>query len=205
MSNKDEIESYIFGLKDVFSRLPIETIDQIVNLLMTAYDNEQQVFTMGNGGHGSTASHFINDLVKHTIVSEKKDRVVVTGKRFKAMCLNDSMVVLTTWANDLSYEDCFSQQLINWVKKGDLVFGFSASGNSKNILKAFDVAKRHQAISICFTGGDGGKAKDVADICLIVPTRNYLFLEDAHLSIVHILSNVVRLIIQRRNLATPTV
>jgi D-sedoheptulose 7-phosphate isomerase len=136
--------------------------------------------------------------VKHTIVSDKKDKVTVEGKRFKAMCLNDSMAVLTTWANDLSYEDCFSEQLINWVRKGDIVFGFTASGNSKNVLKAFKVAKKHGAISVCFTGGDGGKAKGVADVCLIVPSKFYLYTEDLHMVVVHVLCDVVRSIIQKR-------
>ena len=198
MDTKKRIEGYISGVSQVFPNLPVDTIESIVDLLLEAYQKEKQIFTMGNGGHGSTASHFINDLVKHAVVSDAKDAVVVKGKRFKAMCLCDSIVTLTTWANDLGYDDCFSQQLINWIQKGDLVFGFTASGNSKNILKAFEVAKAHGATTICFTGGNGGKAKDVADISLIAPTHDCLFIEDIHLSVVHLLCGVVRAIIQKK-------
>ena len=198
MNTKGRIEAYTSGVSQVFSELSVATIEKIVNLLMKAYDDENQIFTMGNGGHGSTASHFINDLVKHAIVSDAKDAVVVKGKRFKAMCLCDSMATLTTWANDLGYENCFSEQLINWIKKDDIVFGFSASGNSKNVLKAFKVAKDYGATTICFSGGSGGRAKEIVDISFIVPSDNYLFIEDVHLSVVHLLCEVVRAIIQEK-------
>jgi D-sedoheptulose 7-phosphate isomerase len=192
------IAEYFSGLEAVSSEMPVDTISEVIDLLLEAFDKRKQVFAMGNGGHCCTASHFVQDLVKHTIVSDTKDEVVWKGKRFKALSLCESMSSLTTWANDVSYEACFSEQLKGWVEEGDLVFGFTSSGNSKNILEAFETARSCGAKSVCITGKDGGKARNLADICLIVPTYTPLFIEDAHLAIVHVMCNAIRSAIQKR-------
>ncbi|MCL4376870.1 MAG: SIS domain-containing protein [Actinobacteria bacterium] len=192
------INNYIKELEGILPKLPIEEIKKVADLFVETYENENYIFTMGNGGHGSTASHFVNDLLKHTIVSDEKNEVVIHNKRFKALSLNDSIATITTWANDVSFDVCFSEQLKNWMKKGDLVIGFSASGNSKNILKAFETAKDYRAKSIAFTGGNGGKMKILADISIVIPTNNYLYIEDMHLVIAHIITNLVRAKIQKK-------
>lgn len=192
------IDNYIKELEEILPKLPVEEIKKTADLFVEAYEKENHIFTMGNGGHSSTASHFVNDLLKHTIVSDKKNEVVIHDKRFKAMSLNDSIATITTWANDVSYDVCFSEQLKNWIKKDDLVIGFSASGNSKNILKAFETAKEYKAKSIAFTGGSGGKMKFLADISIVIPSNNYLYIEDMHLVIVHIITNLVRAKIQKK-------
>ena len=192
------IKDYVSGIESILPNLQFDIIYKLADVFIKAYENENLFFTMGNGGHGSTASHFVNDLLKHTIVSDDKNEVVVHGKRFKAMSLNDSISTITTWANDVGYDYIFSEQLINWVKKGDIVIGFSASGNSKNIIKAFEEAKKHGAISVAFIGGNGGKMKGIADISFTVPSNNYLFIEDLHLIVTHMLCNVVRAMVQKK-------
>jgi len=198
MNIQNEIKDYLSGTREVFGRVPVSTIEEIIKVLLKAYEDGKKVITMGNGGHASTASHLINDLAKHTIVSDKKDKVIVKGKRFKTLCLNDNMPTLTSWANDVGYEDCFSEQLANWVEEGDVVIGITGSGNSQNILNAFEVAKRQRAISIALTGYQGGKIKDVADICFIVPSDNISFIEDVHFSLTHLWCDIIRGIIQKK-------
>ena len=192
------IEDYVFGIREVFGKVPVNTIKEIIKALLKAYEEGKKVITMGNGGHASTASHLINDLAKHTIVSDKKDEVIVKGKRFKTLCLDDNVATLTSWANDVGYEDCFSEQLTNWVEEGDVVIGITGSGNSQNILNAFQVAKRHRAITIALTGYQGGKIKDVADISFIVPSNNISFIEDVHFSLTHLWCGIIRRILQRK-------
>ena len=192
------INNYIRELKDILPKLPVEEIKKTADLFVEAYENENHIFTMGNGGHSNTASHFINDLLKHILVSDEKNVVVIGDKRFKAMSLNDNVAIITAWANDVSYDICFSEQLKNWIKKDDLVIGFSASGNSKNILEAFKVAKEYKAKSIAFLGENGGKMKALADLSIIVPSNNYLYIEDMHLVISHIITNLVRARIQKK-------
>jgi D-sedoheptulose 7-phosphate isomerase len=191
-----EVKSYILGVRDVLSGLSQDDIKKMVEILFKAYEEDKQIFTMGNGGHGSTATHFVNDLLKHTIVSDEKDKVIVTKNRVKAMCLCDNISTLTAWANDLGYEYCFSEQLANWVEEGDVVIGISGSGNSENVLKAFEVAREKGAITICLTGRDGGRAKGIADLSIIVPTDNMLYIEDIHLLITHLCCDVLKKLIR---------
>jgi len=198
MDIRDKIKDHTSGLREVFSRLPIDTIEEIIKVLLKAYEDGKKVITMGNGGHGSTASHLINDLAKHTVVSDKKDKVIVKGKRFKTLCLNDNMATLTSWANDVGYNDCFSEQLANWVEEGDVIIGISGSGNSENVLKAFEVARKSGAITIALTGYQGGKIKNIADICFIVPSNNISFIEDVHFSLTHLWCDIIRRILQRK-------
>ncbi len=200
MEETNLIKEYVNQLETVICNLPIYEIHKIAKILIRAYENGNLIFTMGNGGHSSTASHFVNDLLKHTIVSNDKNKIAITRKRIKAISLNESMPTITAWANDISYEVCFSEQLINWIERDDIVIGFSASGNSKNIIKAFEIAKLHKSISIGFIGKNGGKMKDIADFSLQVPSNNDLYIEDAHLIITHIITNFIRTIIQKRDL-----
>ena len=120
----------------------------------------KKILTMGNGGHGNTAAHMINDIAKHTISSDAKDAWSRTSV-FSTMCLNDSVSFMTGVANDMGYDHIFSEQLKNWCEEGDVVIGISGSGNSPNVLKAFEVAKSRGATTICFSGKGGGKAKSV--------------------------------------------
>ena len=198
MNIEKEIKGYLSGIREVFKKVPVNTIEEIVQVLLKAYEDDKKVITMGNGGHASTASHHVNDLTKHTIVSDEKNEVIVKEKRFKALCLNDSIATLTGWANDVGYESCFSEPLAGWVEEGDVVIGISASGNSQNILRAFRVAKDKKAITIALSGYQGGKIKDIADICLIVPSDDILFIEDLHFSLAHLWTSIIRRIIQKK-------
>ena len=195
---RKEIETYASGMQEVFGRLPEETIEKIIKVLLEAYENGGKVITMGNGGHGATASHFINDLAKHTVVSDKKDEVIVKGKRFKALCLCDNMATLTSWANDVGYDSVFAEQLENWAEKGDVVIGYTGSGNSENIIKAFNLAKERGAITIALTGYQGGKIRDIADICLIAPSDRISFIEDVHFTLGHMWCDSLRRIIKEK-------
>jgi D-sedoheptulose 7-phosphate isomerase len=192
------INNYIKELIYVLSKLPVKEIEKATDFIIEAYENENHIFTMGNGGHSNTASHFINDLSKHILVSDEKNLVVVHDKRLKAMSLNDNVSSITAWANDISYDICFSEQLKNWIKKNDLVIGFSASGNSKNVLEAFKVAKEYGARSIAFLGESGGKMKTLANLSILVPSNNHLYIEDMHLAIAHMITNLARAIIQKK-------
>ena len=138
---------------------------------------EATIFTAGNGGSAATASHFCNDLIKGCRVDGRMG--------FKAVCLSDPMAVLTCLANDYGYDDVFSVQLKTHAKPGDLLIVFSGSGNSPNILKAIHFARERGLYIIGFGGRDGGKMKELCDICLIAPTNSMEELEDLHLCYCH--------------------
>jgi len=200
MSNEketDNLKEYVRRYIETCDKIPYHTIKRMIEILWNAAQNGNTIFTMGNGGHCNTASHMINDLAKHTISSDNK-KEVVAKVRFKTMCLNDSMSFVTGIANDMGFEKIFSEQVENLAQKGDVVIGISGSGNSENILKAFDAAKRKGATTICLAGFSGGKAKTVADICIVVPCDKMVIVEDIHFMITHMVADELKRLVQNR-------
>ena len=114
---------------------------------------------MGNGGSGSTASHFACDINKGSCFE--------LNKKFKVICLNDNMPTILAYANDLSYDKIFVEQLKNFLQEGDVVIGISGSGNSETVLQAVSYAKEHGARTVGLSGFDGGTLARIADVPLI--------------------------------------
>ena len=161
-----------------------DQIKEIVEHLITARNNGRTIFTMGNGGSGSTSSHFVSDLLKTAIIND--------SDRFKAISLVDNVPVTLAWSNDVSYDCIFSEQLKNFLADGDIVIGFSGSGNSKNIVNAFEYAKTKGTICIAISGMSGGKISKLADISLIIPSNDMLIIESMHILICHCMINAIR-------------
>ena len=201
MSILQEVEDYIGNVEKTLKALSKQDIVRFIEMLEEVYKNGKKVITMGNGGHGATASHYVNDLIKHMVVGDDKKEIIVK-KRMRALCLSDNVFTLTAYANDVGYECSFSEPLKNWVEEGDLVIGISSSGNSANIVNAFQVAKEKGAKTVCLAARDGGKAKKAVDLCIIVPThekptaQETLYLEDLHVLICHLSVYIVRKKIQ---------
>ena len=177
---------------------PQYSVSLLIQMLIEDYEDGSTLYTMGNGGHGATASHMVNDMSKHLFVTDDRSAFVVKGGRFRAICLNDSWATMTAWANDMGWEMAFAGPLANMVAAGDVVLGISGSGNSPNILKAFEVAQQAGAKTVCLTGPSGGKARQVADLCVTVPCENILQIEDVHMTITHLCTEVVRKYVQRQ-------
>jgi D-sedoheptulose 7-phosphate isomerase len=156
----------------------------IVSVLTTARDSGKRVYTCGNGGSASTASHMASDLNKG---ANRQD-----SPRFKAIALTDNIPAMSAWANDSSYEDIFVEQLKNHLEKGDVVIAISGSGNSPNILKAVHYANDIGATTIGLSGFDGGKLSKIAKISYVVPNNCMQQVEDIHLVIEHMLSLILR-------------
>lgn len=153
------------------------TIEKITQILINGRNNGNRIFTMGNGGSGSTATHFVSDLLKTAIT--KGD------KRFSAISLVDNIPVTLAWSNDSSYDDIFVEQLKNFLTKNDIVIAFSGSGNSLNVIKALEFAKDNGAITIGFTGMSGGKLSKICDYCYVVPSDDMLTIESFHVMLCH--------------------
>jgi D-sedoheptulose 7-phosphate isomerase len=198
MDHVANLKTYAKGLQDVLNDLPYDAISKTVDVLWKNVQEEKCIYTMGNGGHCNTASHMINDLAKHTVSSDDKTAVVSQKLRFRTACLNDSMSFVTGIGNDMGFDHIFSEQVINWVKPGDVVIGISGSGNSKNILNAFEAAKKIGATTICYSGFKGGKARDVADINIIIPCNKMVQVEDVHLMVNHMIADELKRLVQNR-------
>jgi len=179
-----DAKQYFDALQIVIAGLSHEGVDAIADELMGAYQAGRKVFLFGNGGSASLASHFACDLGKGTAYCNG-------GKRFRVMALTDNLPVLTAWANDSSYEDVFSEQLRNFVEPSDVAFAVSGSGNSKNVLKGLRVARDLGARTIGITGFEGGKMKDLCDVCVVVQSTDMQIIEDLHLAMAHALFRIV--------------
>jgi len=178
------IRGYLNELQDLIDRLPVEQIDRVIEVLREARRQRKQIFTMGNGGSASTASHFVCDLAKNTRLENYPP--------FRVIGLSDNIPAMLAYANDEGYENVFSQQLASLVEPGDVVIAISASGNSPNVLKAVEVARKAGATTIGFTGFDGGKLAGMVDINLLVPSHSIEQVEDLHLVLEHMITKNLR-------------
>jgi D-sedoheptulose 7-phosphate isomerase len=176
---KQHVETYLEGLREAVDALEHPKLIRLGEMLFRAYTNGKQVFTLGNGGSASTASHMAADLAKNTIGPNMR--------RFRIISLNDNVSLLTALANDIGYENVFSEQLKSLVRAGDLIVVISASGNSPNVLSAIRCAQARSAEVAGLFGFDGGAASELADLSIVVPSRHYGIIEDVHLTINHVL------------------
>jgi D-sedoheptulose 7-phosphate isomerase len=174
------VSDYLSKVKDAIELVDAAKIEQLISWLSETRAANQTIFTMGNGGSSSTASHWVNDLVKGA--SYEKDL------RFKVICLNDSVSTLTAYSNDVDYEQAFVEPLKNFLAPKDLVIAISGSGNSNNVIKAVEYAKTLGARTVGLTGRDGGKLGSIVDLEIRVPEQNMGRIEDVHMMITHAVS-----------------
>ncbi len=180
----DPVKDYIAQMQQVLGDLPVERINEVIMLLQQARGEGRQIFIMGNGGSASTASHFVADLAKNTRHAGQPD--------FKVMGLTDNMALLSAYANDEGYENAFARQLANFLRPGDIVIGISTSGNSSNVIQAIDLANQAGAVTVGFTGFNGGMLGTLVDYHLHVPSQVIELVEDVHLMFEHIIVKSLR-------------
>jgi len=170
-------KEYLGQLRQMLDLFPHEQFEKMIDCLLAAYAEGRRIFIMGNGGSAMTASHFACDLNKGCSLG--RDR------RFKAICLNDSIPTLLAYANDLSYEQVFVEQLKNFHVPGDVVMGISASGNSANVLRAIEHANRCEGVTIGWCGFNGGALGPMVRIPLVIRFQDMQKIEDLHMIIAH--------------------
>ncbi|QAR32099.1 SIS domain-containing protein [Geovibrio thiophilus] len=179
--NRNYAESYIKKLTALLENTDTEAVNRIIELLEELDPFENTVYFMGNGGSAATASHFATDLG----VGLKLRGI----KNFSVICLSDNIPAVTAISNDVGYDNIFYAQLKNRLKKGDVLVAISASGNSPNIVKAAEYAKKTGTRIIGCTGFDGGKLRELSDINFHVQTEKgeYGLVEDMHMILDHII------------------
>ena len=175
---------YIDELNVALKSIDLGELSKTKDALLSARDSDNNIFVVGNGGSASTASHMACDIGKGVLGHTGEKKI----KRFRIMSLNDNIATMTAWSNDTSFDDVFAEQLENLANKGDVLVAISASGNSSNIIKAVNVAKKKGCKIIGFVGFDGGKLKKLSDICLWAKVDKYDVSEDVHLIFEHILT-----------------
>lgn len=175
----NNIASYIGKLQHTLDTIDKNEINTLLNILIEAYNEDRNIFVMGNGGSAATASHFACDINKGIAFGFKK--------RFKVIALTDNPVTMMAYANDMSYDDIFVEQMKNFFNPGDVVICISGSGNSKNIVKATEYANLNDGVTVGLTGYNGGVLKHISKFSVNANVDDMQLSEDVHMAVVHII------------------
>jgi D-sedoheptulose 7-phosphate isomerase len=157
-------------------------IREVVNIIVTAFKNGNRVYFCGNGGSAADAQH---------LAAEFSGRFYTDRKALPAEALHCNTSYITAVANDYSYDVVYSRIIEGIGNKGDVLVGLSTSGNSQNILNAFDAARSNGMITIAFTGLTGGQMKMSADYLLNIPSTDTPRIQESHIMVGHIICQLV--------------
>lgn len=159
-----------------------EKIEKAVNEIIKCFSTQNKIVIFGNGGSAADAQHIVAEFIGRF----QKER-----KSLPAIALTTDSSIITSLANDYSYDIVFSRQCESLVSKGDVVIGISTSGNSKNVEKGIKTAKSMGAVTIGLLGGDGGIINNVVDIPIVVESTNTARIQEVHRVIYHIICGIV--------------
>ena len=169
-------------VKTRFLKENLPKLLDMIKLISHAFEAGNKLFLFGNGGSAADAQHLAAEFV---------NRYVMDRPPLPAIALTTDTSILTSISNDFSFNEIFAKQLKALGKEGDVAFGISTSGNSSNIIKAFEVAKEMRMKTVALTGNDGGAIAKMADISLIVPSTSTPRIQEVHILVGHILCEMV--------------
>ena len=172
-------EQYKTQLLAAIDTVDLGRVDQAIEVFRRAREQGRHIFVCGNGGSASTASHFACDIVKGASFNR--------SQRFRIMALTDPLPTITAYANDVSYDSVFVEQLRNFAQPEDVFMGISGSGNSPNVIRAMEYANSIGCRTIALTGRDGGKLGPLAELNIQVPVPHMGRIEDAHMIVCHMI------------------
>ncbi|MFC1964269.1 D-sedoheptulose 7-phosphate isomerase [Chloroflexota bacterium] len=155
---------------------------EVVSLIVTTFKSGGKVVLCGNGGSAADAQHIAGELI---------GKFLLERRALPALALTTNTSSLSAIANDKGYEEVFSRQVEALVSGKDVVIGISTSGNSTSVIKAVQEAKKKGARTIGFTGSSGGKLAEVADLTILVPSDSTPRIQEAHITIGHIICELV--------------
>ena len=155
-----------------------KTVQQITDAVVAAFEAGHRVMFCGNGGSAADAQH---------LAAEFSGRFYKNRRALPSDALHCNSSYLTAVANDYSYDDIYSRLVDGTMEKGDVLIGISTSGNSPNIVKAFETARNKGIITVGFTGASGGKMKELSDYLLNIPSTDTPRIQESHILLGHII------------------
>ena len=176
--------AFLKRIADELLRLNPAQVQALADVMHEKYLAGRMIFVIGNGGSGSNASHFCEDIGKGTL-KLPQDLQNDAKKRFRILSLTDNTPYILAWGNDEGFDKVFVEQLKNLASPGDLLVAISGSGNSKNILSAVEWANTHGLTTVGCTGFTGGKLQTLAHKNLHVPLDDMGIVETLHLAAFH--------------------
>lgn len=193
MKNSKFIGDYLSEISKIIRKISVEGTDKAMEVLFQAWKEGKWVFTCGNGGSASTATHFACDLAKS---------VAPEGKRgLKTECLNDNIPLMLALINDEGFDNLFVEQLKTKFGKGDVLICISVHGGagrdkadlwSQNLIKAMKYVRENGGKTIGLSGFDGGPMKNIADVCIVVPANSTPYVESLHLALEHLICSCLK-------------
>ena len=183
LGTKLDVRPFLDRVAQELNRINPAEVQVLADLIFECYQRRQFVFVIGNGGSGSNASHFCEDMGKCTL--RREDFEDDKKQRLRILSLTDNTPYILAWANDEGFERVFVEQLKNLASEGDLLVAISGSGDSPNILRAVEWANRRGLKTFGCTGFNGGKLRALAHKGLHVPLDDMGIVESIHLTAFH--------------------
>lgn len=182
-SGRDYACGYVEYLARILKEMDMGAVETVMDLFESARQGGRTIFFIGNGGSAATCSHFANDFTLATRGTQEKP--------FKALSLCDNNALMLAISNDVGYEGLFVEQLKTLARRDDLLVSISASGNSKNLVKAVEYANRSGMVSVGMAGFSGGAMKDLCRHFIYIPSHagEYGPAEDVALILDHVISS----------------
>ncbi|HYT88576.1 MAG TPA: SIS domain-containing protein [Gemmataceae bacterium] len=180
---KLDVRPFLDRVGQELARIDPAEVKALADAIYGCYESGRLAFICGNGGSGSNASHFCEDLGKGTL--RRQDFDDDKKKRLRVLSLTDNTPYILAWGNDEGFERVFVEQLKNLASPGDLLIAISGSGNSPNVLRAVEWANRNGLRTFGCTGFDGGKLRHLAQHGLHVPLDDMGIVESIHLTAFH--------------------
>jgi D-sedoheptulose 7-phosphate isomerase len=176
---KPWIENYLAEQRRTLEAIPVQAVENLIELFRNALQEDKQIFVFGNGGSASNVSHFVTDLGKCSSDA--------AYRRFRCLSLNENTSWITALGNDYAYEDVYLRQLTNYAREGDLAMALSVSGNSPNVVKAFEWCRKNGVYTIALTGAKRGRLVELADTAIVIESTHYGRVEDCQMHICHMI------------------
>ncbi len=169
-------------LKEEFLKENLRTLRAVITVLAQRLEAGNKILLFGNGGSAADAQH---------IAAEFVNRFTMERPPLPAISLTTDVSVLTSISNDYSFSEVFAKQLKAIGRTGDVAIGISTSGNSANVVRAFEVAKEIGIITVALTGNNGGTIAEMADHSLVVPSNNTPRIQEVHITVGHVICEMV--------------
>lgn len=173
------LSDYVAAQHRALDSIPLDGVEAAIAAVRRAWAADKQIFAIGNGGNAASASHFATDLGKGA-----SDKV---GRRFRVLTLADNAAWFSALGNDYCFEDVFLRQLQNYAGPGDVLIGSSVSGDSPNLVRAFEWASAHGLETLAIVGARRGAMAQYARHVLVVDDTHYGRVEDAQMTILHMI------------------
>jgi D-sedoheptulose 7-phosphate isomerase len=175
-------------VKDRFVTDQLGTLTAVIRTVAQAMEAGNKVLLFGNGGSAADAQH---------IAAEFVNRFSMERPPLPAISLTTDSSILTSISNDYSFAEVFAKQIKALAKPGDIAMGISTSGNSANIVRAFEVARELGLVTVALTGHSGGAIAEMTDYALIVPSRKTPRIQEVHITVGHVICEMVERLLFR--------